>query len=166
MHPLLSHILNLPVLSSLIRDQQRRRRRQQQQQQQPCAHAVNPGPLTKPGDASAPTPSHVSSFLGSFPGSFPRGQGSFSNGSCELDAPPFEPVTVAFQDLHYFVPHPGKKGEELELLKGITGSFLPGRLTALVSHHSVGWGAWGQGEPQRISRVKGDAFMLLRHSKS
>ena len=47
-------------------------------------------------------------------------------------APPIAPVTISFQDLRYFVPHPKKRGAELELLKGITGSFLPGKLVALV----------------------------------
>lgn len=48
------------------------------------------------------------------------------------DDPGFEPVTLAFQDLHYHVPHPKHKGQELELLRGITGTFVPGRMAALV----------------------------------
>ncbi|ETI35787.1 hypothetical protein F441_17806, partial [Phytophthora nicotianae CJ01A1] len=43
-------------------------------------------------------------------------------GEVVLDVPRrekvFTPVTIAFQDLHYFVPKPGNPKESLELLKG------------------------------------------------
>jgi hypothetical protein len=50
----------------------------------------------------------------------------------ESDNSAFEPVTLAFVDLCYFVPHPKKRRQELQLLTNITGSFLPGRMVALV----------------------------------
>jgi hypothetical protein len=60
---------------------------------------------------------------------------------------PFEPLTLTFNDIWYTVTLKG--GEELDLLKGVTGYFEPGTLTALmgssgaVSHlasllHSLG----------------------------
>ena len=50
---------------------------------------------------------------------------------------PFEPVTLTFNDLHYFVPTPKGSGE-LELLKGIYGVFRPGVLTALMGASGAG----------------------------
>jgi hypothetical protein len=44
---------------------------------------------------------------------------------------PFEPVTFAFQDIWYTIKLP--KGEELDLLRGVSGYFEPGTLTALVT---------------------------------
>ena len=49
---------------------------------------------------------------------------------------PFEPITLTFNDLHYYVPKPG--GGELELLKGIYGVFRPGVLTALMGASGAG----------------------------
>jgi ABC-type transport system involved in cytochrome bd biosynthesis fused ATPase/permease subunit len=50
---------------------------------------------------------------------------------------PFEPITLAFQDLHYYVPNPAGSGE-LALLKGIYGVFRPGVLTALMGASGAG----------------------------
>jgi ABC-type transport system involved in cytochrome bd biosynthesis fused ATPase/permease subunit len=50
---------------------------------------------------------------------------------------PFDPVTLTFNDLHYYVPKPGGPGE-LELLKGIYGVFRPGVLTALMGASGAG----------------------------
>ncbi|RAW25886.1 ABC transporter G family member 34 [Phytophthora cactorum] len=51
----------------------------------------------------------------------------------------FVPVTVAFQDLHYWVPDPkNPKGEQLELLKGINGFAVPGSITALMGSSGAG----------------------------
>lgn len=50
---------------------------------------------------------------------------------------PFEPITLTFNDLHYYVPNPGGSGE-LELLKGIYGVFRPGVLTALMGASGAG----------------------------
>jgi hypothetical protein len=48
---------------------------------------------------------------------------------------PFEPVTFSFKDVWYTVNiGKGRKKEELDLLKGVSGYFEPGTLTALVSH--------------------------------
>ena len=58
------------------------------------------------------------------------------HGSSDLNLP-FEPVTLTFNDLHYFVPNPKGEGE-LELLKGIYGVFRPGVLTALMDASGAG----------------------------
>uniref|UniRef100_H3GNG1 ABC transporter domain-containing protein n=1 Tax=Phytophthora ramorum TaxID=164328 RepID=H3GNG1_PHYRM len=50
----------------------------------------------------------------------------------------FTPVTVAFQDLHYFVPDPKNPKAELELLKGINGYAVPGSITALMGSSGAG----------------------------
>ncbi|POM80711.1 ABC Superfamily [Phytophthora palmivora] len=51
----------------------------------------------------------------------------------------FVPVTVAFQDLHYYVPDPKNlKGAQLELLKGINGFAVPGSITALMGSSGAG----------------------------
>ncbi|KAG6618938.1 ATP-binding Cassette (ABC) Superfamily [Phytophthora cinnamomi] len=50
----------------------------------------------------------------------------------------FTPVTVAFQDLHYFVPDPKNPKQELELLKGINGFAVPGSITALMGSSGAG----------------------------
>lgn len=50
---------------------------------------------------------------------------------------PFEAMTLAFNDVHYYVPHPAGHGE-LELLKGISGVFRPGVLTALMGASGAG----------------------------
>ncbi|KAG3126008.1 hypothetical protein PC128_g27279 [Phytophthora cactorum] len=50
----------------------------------------------------------------------------------------FTPVTVAFEDLHYFVPNPKNPGEQLELLKGINGFAVPGTITALMGSSGAG----------------------------
>ncbi|KAG2777585.1 ABC transporter G family member 29 [Phytophthora cactorum] len=50
----------------------------------------------------------------------------------------FVPVTVAFQDLHYFVPNPKNPKEQLELLKGIDGFAVPGSITALMGSTGAG----------------------------
>ncbi|KAG2774808.1 hypothetical protein JG687_00014630 [Phytophthora cactorum] len=50
----------------------------------------------------------------------------------------FTPVTVAFQDLHYWVPDPHNPKEQLELLKGINGFAVPGSITALMGSSGAG----------------------------
>ncbi|OWZ02952.1 ABC transporter, partial [Phytophthora megakarya] len=51
----------------------------------------------------------------------------------------FTPVTVAFQNLHYWVPDPkNPKGAQLELLKGINGFAVPGSITALMGSSGAG----------------------------
>ncbi|KAG1677137.1 hypothetical protein FOA52_000943 [Chlamydomonas sp. UWO 241] len=54
---------------------------------------------------------------------------------------PFEPITLVWQNLQYFVPNPSKTPDapaELELLKGITGWAKPGELTALMGGSGAG----------------------------
>ncbi|XP_031484245.1 pleiotropic drug resistance protein 3-like [Nymphaea colorata] len=57
---------------------------------------------------------------------------------------PFEPLSVAFQDVQYFVDTPqemrnqGVTGKKLQLLRGITGVFRPGVLTALMGVSGAG----------------------------
>ncbi|CAK4089647.1 unnamed protein product [Aphanomyces euteiches] len=50
----------------------------------------------------------------------------------------FVPVTLAFKDLHYFVPNPIKGEPDLELLKGVSGYALPGTVTALMGSSGAG----------------------------
>ncbi|CAM9211888.1 unnamed protein product [Ectocarpus fasciculatus] len=49
---------------------------------------------------------------------------------------PFDPVTFAFKDIWYTVTLKG--GEELDLLKGVSGYFEPGTLTALMGTSGAG----------------------------
>ncbi|XVF38962.1 hypothetical protein REPUB_Repub20aG0148200 [Reevesia pubescens] len=57
---------------------------------------------------------------------------------------PFEPLTVAFQDVQYYVDTPlemrkrGFKQKKLQLLSDITGAFRPGILTALMGVTGAG----------------------------
>ncbi|XWS53454.1 hypothetical protein CRYUN_Cryun10bG0002800 [Craigia yunnanensis] len=57
---------------------------------------------------------------------------------------PFEPLTVAFQDVQYYVDTPlemrkrGFKQKKLQLLSDITGAFRPGILTALMGVSGAG----------------------------
>ncbi|ETL42007.1 hypothetical protein PPTG_09863 [Phytophthora nicotianae INRA-310] len=49
------------------------------------------------------------------------------------------PVTLAFQDLWYSVPMPGgKKGEDIDLLQGVSGFAKPGTMTALMGSSGAG----------------------------
>ncbi|CAK4715208.1 unnamed protein product, partial [Aphanomyces euteiches] len=50
------------------------------------------------------------------PGTPPHSQGT--NGSVAIEVQSFTPVTLAFKDLHYFVPNPTKGEPDLELIKG------------------------------------------------
>ncbi|GMF40399.1 unnamed protein product [Phytophthora lilii] len=50
----------------------------------------------------------------------------------------FTPVTIAFQDLWYSVPHPSNPKESLDLLKGISGFAKPGTMTALMGSSGAG----------------------------
>ncbi|KAI3810519.1 hypothetical protein L1987_20135 [Smallanthus sonchifolius] len=57
---------------------------------------------------------------------------------------PFEPLTITFQDLQYYVKPPpemrehGFTGKRLQLLRDITGAFRPGVLTALMGASGAG----------------------------
>ncbi|TMW61664.1 hypothetical protein Poli38472_010727 [Pythium oligandrum] len=48
------------------------------------------------------------------------------------------PVSLAFRDLWYAVPDPANPKEELNLLKGINGFALPGKMTALMGSSGAG----------------------------
>ncbi|RLN50583.1 hypothetical protein BBJ29_009437 [Phytophthora kernoviae] len=50
----------------------------------------------------------------------------------------FTPVTVAFKNLRYAVPKPSNPKESIELLKGISGFALPGKMTALMGASGAG----------------------------
>lgn len=50
---------------------------------------------------------------------------------------PFEPVTLAFKDLRYYVGNPSGHGE-LQLLQNVSGVFRPGVLTALMGASGAG----------------------------
>ncbi|KAF5809610.1 putative ABC-type xenobiotic transporter [Helianthus annuus] len=77
---------------------------------------------------------------------------------------PFEPLTVTFQDLQYYVePSPemrehGFTGKRLQLLRDITGAFRPGVLTALM-------GDWGYPKVQdTFARISGYCEQIDVHS--
>ncbi|CAK4323708.1 unnamed protein product [Aphanomyces euteiches] len=62
-------------------------------------------------------------------------------GAVSIDVTPaqsFIPVTLAFRDLHYFVPNPTKGEPDLELIKGVSGYALPGTVTALMGSSGAG----------------------------
>ncbi|TMW61663.1 hypothetical protein Poli38472_010726 [Pythium oligandrum] len=48
------------------------------------------------------------------------------------------PVSLAFRDLWYAVPDPANPKEELNLLKGINGFAMPGKMTALMGSSGAG----------------------------
>ncbi|TMW55219.1 hypothetical protein Poli38472_013110 [Pythium oligandrum] len=48
------------------------------------------------------------------------------------------PAYLVVRNLEYFVPHPAQKGEELQLLHGITAHFTPGKMTALMGSSGAG----------------------------
>ncbi|TMW61661.1 hypothetical protein Poli38472_010724 [Pythium oligandrum] len=48
------------------------------------------------------------------------------------------PVTLGFRDLWYAVPDPANPKQDLELLKGINGFALPGKVTALMGSTGAG----------------------------
>ncbi|CAM6083756.1 unnamed protein product [Calypogeia fissa] len=57
---------------------------------------------------------------------------------------PFQPLSISFDDVHYYVDMPaqmkaqGAVEDRLHLLRGITGAFRPGLLTALVGVSGAG----------------------------
>ncbi|TMW61665.1 hypothetical protein Poli38472_010728 [Pythium oligandrum] len=59
-----------------------------------------------------------------------------------ITASPYErritPVSLAFRDLWYAVPDPANPKEELNLLKGINGFAMPGKMTALMGSSGAG----------------------------
>ncbi|KAJ1423367.1 P-loop containing nucleoside triphosphate hydrolase protein, partial [Ochromonadaceae sp. CCMP2298] len=65
-----------------------------------------------------------------------------AEGGTEVEAAaveiPFEPVTLSFRDVWYSVTPKGSKGEELDLLKGVSGYFEPGTVTALMGSSGAG----------------------------
>lgn len=56
----------------------------------------------------------------------------------------FEPMSLAFEHVNYFVPNPKKgSGErELQLLRDVSGCFRPGVLTALMGASGAGGCVW------------------------
>ena len=78
---------------------------------------------------------------------------------------PFQPVTLTFNDLHYFVPNPKGSGE-LELLRGIYGVFRPGAhpCFAPVACNNLP----GPGQRAKVRRVHGTTIRgtALQHASS
>ncbi|CAK5169213.1 unnamed protein product [Aphanomyces euteiches] len=64
--------------------------------------------------------------------------GSQASDSVIVPVQEFVPLTLAFKDLHYFVPNPTKGEPDLELLKGVSGYALPGTVTALMGSSGAG----------------------------
>ncbi|KAL0038217.1 hypothetical protein WJX79_008741 [Trebouxia sp. C0005] len=60
-----------------------------------------------------------------------------NDGTQDGSALPFVPVALVFKDVHYYVRRREGSGE-LQLLKGITGAFRPGVLTALMGASGAG----------------------------
>ncbi|GLE01512.1 hypothetical protein PINS_up010342 [Pythium insidiosum] len=50
----------------------------------------------------------------------------------------FTPITLAFKGLWYSVPDPANPKESIDLLKGISGFALPGKMTALMGSSGAG----------------------------
>ncbi|KXZ55191.1 hypothetical protein GPECTOR_3g336 [Gonium pectorale] len=50
----------------------------------------------------------------------------------------FTPVTFAFKDVCYHVPHPSDQGKQLQLLNNVSGVFRPGVLTSLMGASGAG----------------------------
>jgi ABC-type multidrug transport system permease subunit len=61
----------------------------------------------------------------------PVSQASSKNNAPAMMDIPFEPVTFAFKDIWYTIKI--RQNEELDLLRGVSGYFEPGTITALVS---------------------------------
>lgn len=52
---------------------------------------------------------------------------------------PFQPLTISFQEINYYVDAPKQTKEtKLQLLHGVTGSFRPGVLAALMGLSGAG----------------------------
>jgi ABC-type multidrug transport system ATPase subunit/ABC-type multidrug transport system permease subunit len=85
---------------------------------------------------------------------------------------PFDPVTLAFQDLWYTVTLKG--GEELDLLKGLSGYAEPGTMTALMGSSGAGKttlldvlsGRKNQGEISGLICVNGKILEMKKNSTS
>eukprot|EP00798_Chlamydomonas_sp_ICE-L_P006716 gene6716-3386_t len=71
----------------------------------------------------------------------------------------FTPFHLAFRDIKYHVPKPGHLSKELTLLKGISGVFAPGRLTALMGASGAGktthWDLLGTQDRKEGGREEG-----------
>ncbi|EEY62826.1 ATP-binding Cassette (ABC) Superfamily [Phytophthora infestans T30-4] len=67
----------------------------------------------------------------------------------------FVPVTMALQDLHYFVLDPHNPKESLELLKKINGFAVPGSITALM-------GSSGAGKTTLMNVIAGPNDLAIR----
>ena len=61
---------------------------------------------------------------------------SAEKGQTGMEALAFEPLSLSFENMCYYVTLP--KGGELQLLKEVTGAFRPGVLTALVGVSGAG----------------------------
>ncbi|KAL0035494.1 hypothetical protein WJX77_008879 [Trebouxia sp. C0004] len=92
-----------------------------------CAGAAG---TTQPGTGLQPVLSH--------PGKDANAIQHYDNDGIQNGlALPFVPVALVFKEVHYYVKHREGSGE-LQLLKGITGAFRPGVLTALMGASGAG----------------------------
>jgi hypothetical protein len=84
---------------------------------------------------SVPAPLPLSSSSGLFQEGAGAGEGE-GEGVVFM---PFEPVSLAFKDIWYTVHAGGKKtGEEIDLLKNVSGFFEPGTMSALMGNTGAG----------------------------
>jgi ABC-type multidrug transport system ATPase subunit/ABC-type multidrug transport system permease subunit len=91
--------------------------------------ADGPGAVTEAAAAVPPPPdAHIALAV----------LGAASKPPRPPSALPFVPANMTFRDVSYSVPHKGSPGGELRLLQGVTGAFLPGRLTALIGTSGAG----------------------------
>ncbi|CAK4273245.1 unnamed protein product [Aphanomyces euteiches] len=85
--------------------------------------------------------------------------GSQASDSVIVPVQEFVPVTLAFKDLHYFVPNPTKGEPDLELLKGVSGYALPGTVTALMGSSGADLGRKSAHLMEYFMRIPGTPEM-------
>ncbi|PON42824.1 ABC transporter-like [Parasponia andersonii] len=109
--------------------------------------------LNPPGDSEAVVPDEENDKRkknSSFKGVDKEEKGTSEVGGSNKDALkrgmvlPFQPLSLAFNHVNYFVDmpaemnSPGVKGDRLQLLRDVSGTFRPGMLTAIVGVSGAG----------------------------
>ncbi|KAL3140482.1 hypothetical protein ABBQ38_004739 [Trebouxia sp. C0009 RCD-2024] len=121
----------------------------QRLQPQPHTTQHGPGPSRNDSAEQQPAAHGVSQKSVAGVSSKEKPKGGQAEGSSGMVLP-FDPMTMTFKDLHYFVPIPKEAAEGkahvhtegsqamLELLLGISGAFRPGVLTCLMGVSGAG----------------------------